>query len=637
MKVYEHLCAHFDITDSAEKCKGLVTYCLSKVAEMVEKFPSYNKGDYRQLVSDLAYFLENDDDTYSLSKVTEFTRKWRRREIESLDQFRRYHRKYLEIVGDAAGTTSLSDENFNRYFWEGIHKSLRRRLEDRMRLENPRLDVSVPFEVSDLVQTARELFDKRCFDRHLFKKSPRSSSDSDSEDEPEYRPRRARASSDSEDENYNESDHSYRSKTPSPRRMTPSPEPKSPPRRETHPKKSSDDEVSKLISKMNNLSLGQLRQVDPKQRAYLAEMLGKTVDAPRDKQPPSPIRQQTNGYPQRDPPPHRFANVPPRSFPERTDLYCFACGRTGHQMRQCGELNTLLNQGTVVRTPEGRIEWPDGTQIFREGNELLVQSINRMVKQSNIVKAHITGSEDDDDNDNDYKQQFIGIVREEDDVSSDEQDELGWSPGQISDCYALGAERNPRVSKDTRRQVQDSPPGRPQGMQKFPERRNAVGAGWQPPPINPSIHLNSYQPGPPKRITPLDIDKRKFEGKHDNQLLPMDVDQVPIEKPGHKAKQITTDHGRSESLKVPNPRPKSGRTSSEIAQEIMKMPLTVTVEEAVNISPSLRRDLTNASRQQREALPQVQEKTGKNEKIVLGSNLSWSLLLNCGRSKLGTP
>ena len=88
MKVYEHFCAHFDITDSAEKCKDLITYCLSKVAEMIEKFPSYNKGDYRQLISDLAYFLENDDDTYSFSKVTEFTRKWGRREIESLDQFR---------------------------------------------------------------------------------------------------------------------------------------------------------------------------------------------------------------------------------------------------------------------------------------------------------------------------------------------------------------------------------------------------------------------------------------------------------------------------------------------------------------------------------------------------------------------
>jgi len=140
-------------------------------------------------------------------------------------------------------------------------------------------------------------------------------------------------------------------------------------------------------------------------------------------------------------------------------------------------------------------------------------------------------------------------------------------------------------------------------VKKLPEGRNTIGLGRQRPPISQSIHLDSNQPGAPKRITPIDVDQRKFEGEHDHQLLPMDVDQGVIEKLGTEARKGTTHPGRGEVLKVTNPRAKEGRNSSEMVRKIMKMPFTVTLEEAVNMSPSLRQDLANTSKVQHETLP----------------------------------
>ena len=563
---------------------------------MVKKLPSYNSGDYRKLVKDLYYFLENDNHTYSISKVQSFTKKWRHRRIESLDQFKRYHRKYLELVGKAAGSRSMTEGDFNRYFWEGIHSSFRRKVENRMLVIDPDLDVSVPFDMAQIVKAAGYILNQRRFDQHLFAKSKYNSSDTDSDSDDDYRPKRI--ASDSDSEQGNDSDASHDSRAPLIRKKKSSPSPRPSFKHVPHPKQPEENEVSKLITRMNKLSIGQLSQADPKQKAYLADLFKSLVEPPRNHYNSNPPRNQYNpgpprrdGPPQRDLPPHQFRE-PARPFPDRSDLYCYGCGRTGHRVPQCGELNALLNQGTIVRNSAGRLQWPDGSPILKDREDTWVQAINKALKRTNIVKAEVHCQDSDEDEDGDEEDEeeeetYVGFTREESDASSDEQEELGWTSGHISDCYALGAERNPRVSKDTRRQVQFNPPSSPQRMQKFPQHRNAVHAGKQGLPITHSSHPHSSQPGAPKRITPTDVHQRKFEGKTDNQFLPMEVDQVTEVKPGNQVVKLVPDQGRSKVPKVTNPRAISGRTSSEIVQDIMKMPLTVTLEEAVNISPTL--------------------------------------------------
>jgi len=646
LEVYDHICSHYKITDEAEKCKGVITYCTSKVARMVEKLPSFNTGDYTGLVKDLYYFLEDDDHTYSISKVQSFTKKWRQRRIESLDQFKRYHRKYLELVGKAAGTRSMTEGDFNRYFWEGIHSSLRRKIENRMLVTDPDLDVSVPFAIGHVVKAAGYILNRRRFDQHLFGGSSYNSSDTDS-DSDAYRPKRV-ASDDTDSDQGEDSDESHESRTPFIRKKKLPSSPKSLFKPVPQPKPAEENEVSKLITRMNKLSIGQLSQADPKQKAYLADMLKNLVEPPREQYHPNPPRNQYNpgpprreGYPQRDPPPHRPFGEPTRPFQERQEMFCFGCGRTGHRVTQCGELNTLLNQGTIVRNSAGRLQWPDGSTIQKDREDTWVQAINKALKRTNIVKAEVESQ--DSEGEDEEESLYVGFTREEDDASSDEQEELGWTSGHVSDCYALGAERNPKVSRDTRRQVQFNPPGSTQGMKKFPEHGNTVSPSKQGFPITHGSRPNGSQPRTAKGITPMDVHQRKFEGKSDDQFLPMEVDQVPMVKPGNQALKVTPNQDRSKVPKVTNPRPKTGRTSSEIVQDIMKMPLTVTLEEAVNMSPTLRRDLTSASRVAREVSSPAQEKREKagepekTEKTVLGSNVSHLLPSSIESFQLAEP
>jgi hypothetical protein len=630
LEVYNHVCAHFSITDSSEKCKGITPYCTSKVARMIARLPSYIDGNYRDLIKDLYYFLEDEDDSYDIGKVGSFTRKWRKRKVESMTQFKRYHRKYLELVGKARGAHKMTDEDFNRYFWEGIHYTLRQRIEDRMTVADPFLDVSTPFNMNEVVKAIGHLFNKKRFDQHLRKRASYDSSESESEEDSHKTKKPILSDSEEEDDKY--SDDTDNPKKPLIKKKGHSTAQKPAVKKDYNTKKTEDDEISRLVHELGRLSLNDPMYSGKYQALYIDIIrkdpsLKDILDKPRSRSfrgPPGP-----NDLPQRDPPPHRPYGPPQRQFPNPNDLFCYGCGQGGHQMMQCGELNSILNQGTVVRNNLGKLQWPDGSQIHKERGESWVQAIGKAVKRTNLVRAELNHLDDD------TVYQYVGITRDEGDASSDDQEELGWSSGSIGDCYALGAERNARVSRDARKKVQFNTPSSAQGMKKFPERKEAIGPGRQNPPISNSINPHSHQHGAPKRISPLDVNQHKFEGTNDHQLLPMDIDQGVMEKPGNKPGKVPTNNSRSEVIKVSNPRPKSGRSSSEIVQDIMKMPLTVTLGEAVNISPILRRDLTAASRQQHEVLPQASERKEKAEKTVLGSSVSKSY--RASDNRLGEP
>ena len=609
---YETLCDYVGLTDSPKKCKKMLPYCSTKVAKMVETLPSYHEGDFSDLEREVTYFLEKEEDRFSITKIRSFMRKSRKQKIETSTQFRSYHMKFLELIGSAVSQRKISRQERDLYFWGGIHSSLKKRIEHRMLAANQDLDIGETFKMKDVADMAREILKRHRFDEDLLQRADYDPSDSDSEDD-DYRPKRI--ASDSESDREYESDNSYIQKKPPYRKVTSSHDHKPTHRREPPRKKSEEDDVSRIITQMEKLSLHQLRKVDQKQKAHLTELCQNLTGPPRN--PPDQSRNrfnpnppQANGFPPRDLPPHRPQNGPPRSFPDRVEMYCFGCGNTGHRIFNCGELNALINQGVVVRNHTGRLEWPDGSRINRERDEPWVHTINKSMKRSNIVTAEMYHM------DKDETYPVFGVTREESDASSEEQEELGWTSGQISDSHAYGVERNPGINRNTRRQVNFDPPSITQGVEKFPNRRNAIGPGRQGPIINKSIDPDRDPLRGPKRITPFDANKDKFEGKIDNQFLPMEIDQVPIEKPGDKQVKVVPDKARNiEPVKMANPRTTKGRSTSEIVQQILGKEVTVSVEEAAHMSPHLRRDLVNTLKEAREVSLQAPEKREKVEKV----------------------
>ena len=141
--------------------------------------------------------------------------------------------------------------------------------------------------------------------------------------------------------------------------------------------------------------------------------------------------------------------------------------------------------------------------------------------------------------------------------------------------------------------------------------------------IQKTINPHSHQAGPIRRPVPINVDQHKFEGKKDHQLLPMDVDQRPLEKPGNNHGKVTANQGRANIIKPSNPGPAQDNVSSKITQKIMEKEITIWMDEIAQIAPSVRQDLLHALREQRGVLRQGQEKKEKheNEKTVLWSNV----------------
>ena len=648
LEFYDKLCVHYEITSSGEKCKGLVGYCAPKVAKMIKKLPSYIRGNYDRLVADLKYFMEGEDDSYNLTKINHFTRKWRKRPIDSLEKFKRYHRKYLELVGRAIGMETIDRNEYNRHFWEGLHQTLRQKIESRLLVKDPRLNVSIPFDMEKVTEAALDIFNPRRFDQHLFNGSD-SETDSDKE---KYRPTRRRSESDEDQDSESEESDTPRRRSTRKLQSPTFPSKVSQKHKPSPSKKSEKDEIAKLTEQMSQLKLFFMKndanfQEDDRPKR---ERPGRSSYPPNNQQqrnfsqyprppygnqppqynrsmPQTNPQQQTQSQPQfvnasynqsqqRDVQPHGNQNQP--SGPPSQSPYCFGCGQTGHHIAQCVEINTFLNQGTVMRNDQGRLCWADGSYIYKNRNETLAQAIQKALKQANIVRAQIQ------DPSMEESYYHLETTREDSDASSEEQEELGWLPGSVADCYAAGADRSSRVSREARKEVQFNVPSHTQRMKKLSENRNMVDARKQVPPVRHSSNLNGNQFGNPKRPIPFDVDQNKFEGKDNSQFLPMEIDQSLAKVPGHEEPKVTTNQPRSDPLKSTNGGTIPEKVSSGIVQEMMHRDVTVPLGSLLEISPLVRRTFVDAMKVPRVGARQTQdqkEKNEKGEKSVLRSEL----------------
>jgi len=606
LEVYEQTCLRHRITTSQDKYKGLILYCSPKIAKTIRSLPSHKDRDFEQLQGELQYFYGDEQGTYNIGKVEKFTSTWRQRKMISIDMFKRYHRKYLELVGEAREQKRISTWDYNRYFWEGLNESLRHRIEHRMSAMNPDLDVSIPFSISKVVKGAEYILSPHRFDQHLQDRGGYHSSDTEPESDPPVKQRKSRMDPDSEDE----SDKNNKDLKPLLKRKTPPFPIKTPLPKKQERKIKDDDEFDKMVEEMSKLSVA-----DPRYRAKYIQFSRRYPDYKGEfEKPARQFNARTHEPPppfQRETPPHQPPNAPPGRNPnfDGPGMYCFGCGHQGHHIRQCEEINALIRKGQIIRDPNGRLQWPDGSRIYRQFNETWTQAIKN-TKQANLVKVNC----DYEDSGSIYN--YVGVSRESDDASTDDQEELGWSSGQVSDRQAYGAERADRVSKDTRRKVQFDPPGIPQGMKKFPRRGEAHGTSRPQGPIHQNVRLDSNQARGAKRFAPIDVNQDKFEGKVDNQLLPMMVDQEVPSKLGNDTRKNTMHQDRSFVPKVTNPGTDKDKNSTHISQQILNTPLTLTVREAVEISPTLRRELSSAVKQVREVSTPIQEKKGLMGDVV---------------------
>ena len=597
---YDQLCLEKGITDAAHKCLGLPQYCSEEIAELIESLDSYIKRDYTALIKKLEWLFDTN------RKKTEFHRgdledlihSWRKKEITDLEKFSLYQREYTAVAAPLKAAGHLTEKDFNIGLWAGLHEGTRDRIERRIMTKNTQRDIKNPFEEAEIEEAAAHIFDRDRFDKHLRegqkghrrifedraskrrrnrkKRQDDSESDTDSDSE---------KSSDSASEK-EETPRWTKSKSSRKARIVPAIKP------EPAKKKTDKDEVSELVSKLEGMSIRDstyrptyvhLSMLAP----HIAELYEKPeVRTVRSYQTQGPMPS-VNPNAWRDQPPH--STMPPQRFNERREPTCYGCGERGHRMDQCSKIEAFITQGHIRRI-DGRLRWADGSSISREPDESWVKAILRRVQHENQNTA--TGN-----NERSKGVYYVEVAREDSDADTDTQAEIGWMSGaaKVDSLQSYNVDRPSRISRDHRKGAQTNIPPGSHRMKEFP-RGNREGPDRKKHSVafdaNQDNRQNRLQkiPTPTSRhVSPI-ILKRELNV----DAVPMDIDKPSPAKVLDDVGKNTARGKEGTTRDVTHVRAKKYRVEQEVVDELLKVPITLSVQKIAHISPRVRRDLAGA-------------------------------------------
>jgi hypothetical protein len=174
---YERLCIQNNVTLDKEKCETLLRYCSKREKQTIKNIPSYNTLIWSKLRSDMLKLYDADLDTkrYKVKDIRSFSKKQKARRIRDLAAWKKYCRKFLRIAGSLLNGAKISEKEYATYFWQGIPKALKIRIENRILTRNPVRDLSEPFSIGEIDTAAEAILQRDRFDTAL--------DDSESDDE----------------------------------------------------------------------------------------------------------------------------------------------------------------------------------------------------------------------------------------------------------------------------------------------------------------------------------------------------------------------------------------------------------------------------------------------------------------------
>ena len=598
---FEHVCAQYNVTDDDQKCLGIVRYCSYKIADFIEALESYRKKDYNTLLTKLRWHFDEErkKSEYDLEHLEEVIDLWQDKAIRDLETFKEYEYDFIRVADQLKNRNQITDQEYDRKFWEGLHDTTRDDLERRMKEVNSSLKTDVPFSHDDIVAAADHVYSRVRFDKYLQRRRPLRTGRDREEIRKRIYQRRGR-STDTEPEDSDKEEKTSRSS----KRNLEIPKTTRTPKSEATKVKTDKDEIAELVKGMEGLSISQ-----PSYRTLYARLL--TLSREVSALYPAPPVLNARVYPsqntrfamderpRRDPPPHQMLNVSEVRSGERREFTCFGCGERGHRMDQCIQLEKFIDQGHVRRIA-GRLRWSDGSNIFREPEETWASAIGRRIQLER-------SSTDTGDSGQKIKGIYLlSIRREDDDADTDYQEELGWSPGTtaINNLQAYAVERTPRVSRETRKTAQKNVPANTHRVAEFATRRHEkIGDGKKGSIAkDPGFHRNQDKLF--RRTTtptPIDVSQEVFEGKLDDELVPMDIEEPVRGKRGEDRRKVAAREGDRPIGNVAQSRAKKEEAQEEVVNEVLQLPLTLTLQNLVSISPIVQRGLARALKTNRDS------------------------------------
>ncbi|KAJ7764034.1 hypothetical protein DFH07DRAFT_738525, partial [Mycena maculata] len=371
----EKLFTENNVHDHVERIECLAEYCSRKVVHILEGMKNYATPNWPLLVTDMISMFDADKDSqrHKFSDLVKLTKKWRKYQIKSMSDWRKYFRQYTTVCGWLENQGLITEAEAERYLWQGMCSSLRHSIEDRLLAKDPARDMTKPFKKDDILKVVEAKFRRGRFDADVDSAESSSdesdsNSDSDSSDS---------SNEDSETELSPPKKSKKKSKSKTKRRTRrPRDTPAAPAIRPVVQKPSAratvvSDEVGELVKKMSRMNLEdpdynylyyQATTIDP----HVAQCVRAPILSV--KAPPFPPNNFMNN--QYTPPaPNQFGHNPnananrPLLRPE--DRTCFGCGNRGHGVWECAKIAEVVGRGELKRGERGTLEWPDGRLLRR--------------------------------------------------------------------------------------------------------------------------------------------------------------------------------------------------------------------------------------------------------------------------------
>jgi len=552
---YERLLHRYNVTTPEDQCKSIRQYCSSKVRETIEGMNDYATPNWTQLKATILKFYdaERNEQRYTERDLISFIRISRDETIASVNKFRVYQRNFYRIAGWLHSKGKLTDVQVKQYFWRGLPKKLRHGLEARLLMTHPTHDMTKPFDISQIVTAVEQIFMRTRFDVD----------DSDNEIDVDW----PESPSDSEDESGDDSDADFQRRPTAKTKSRSKPKPaqleqasKEKSRKLVNADKSrtilrelekegteakKQDEIESLIKQMGQMSLE-----DPNYGLLYYRAI--TMDPRVEKivRPPQFSNASSNRR-----------NQPHQGTGPRPAFECFGCGGKDHSMNACPALNELMNNGVIKRGPDGKYTMHNGSRIFRNFGETLVQAAQRI--QSSIVPQQAAN--------------FVTTTTHDTAMSSSEEDDIG------EEVYA--ADRPTKSTREKRTELEGvfvpSKSTRTKG--KEPDTAGA-------PRSRPVQDRPAPRAGPSKTIpvvVPMDIISQT------QTFDPDDDDEIMEDAPATKAKapkKPRLPHASTVSKAVdPN----------AILNKALNAPITLTVKEIIGVSKEISTLMQDAIRYRR--------------------------------------
>jgi hypothetical protein len=136
---------------------------------LIEALKSYTDKNWADLESDLLRYYDADrkETRYIIRDLTQLTQEWKHRTIKTLTTWKSYERKFITIGGWLRAKNKISEAEQSAYFWKGINKTLRERIEDRLAARVPPLPLTEAFPMDQVIKVVETLFERNRFDFNL--------------------------------------------------------------------------------------------------------------------------------------------------------------------------------------------------------------------------------------------------------------------------------------------------------------------------------------------------------------------------------------------------------------------------------------------------------------------------------------